>query len=67
MWSAIWPGMALCRSCHLFTAWQADGIVADACGIRQQRLCQPLFGNTPPFETRLRSSSACIVRNCTNI
>jgi hypothetical protein len=27
----------------------------------------PLFGNTPPFETSLRGSSACIVRNCTNI
>ena len=27
----------------------------------------PLFGITQPFETRLRSSSACIARNCGNI
>jgi hypothetical protein len=59
--------MALCLSCHLFTAWQVDGIVAAACGIRQQRICRAAFGITPPFGARLRSSSACIVRNCTNI
>ena len=27
----------------------------------------PLFGITQPFETRLRSSSACVVRDCRNI
>ena len=46
---------------------RSGGIVADACGFVSRGYAVPLYGNAPPFETRLRSSSACIVRNCMNI
>src|SRR5690349_1294240 len=44
---------------------ESAAFVVDAYGPGQQMLCHAAFGTVQPFETRLRSSSACIVRNCT--